>query len=200
MGLFHFLKVKKCGFDKFLDKSLSVNERLDYAIKELEKRTLAYKEQVISLRINEKTLEESAKNLKTKATKAKKEAKDLKTSGNEALAKARLAVSLSFEKGADEMEKTLSSVKAKADKYETNLIMLNAKKEILAANAEVCKTKASATSVLISETDFNDLSSLIHNIENEVDIRADIEEKLSPAEAVSMDAMSEEIDKAYAAL
>lgn len=199
MGLFKWFKTKKVGFDKFLDKSLSVSERLDYAVVEIGKRTLAFKEQVIALRLNEKTLEASAKNLSEKADKAKREAIELKKSGKDDLGKARLAVAMSFEKGANEMNTALSNVKAKADKYETNLIMLNAKKEILAAQAEVCKTKASATNIMVSETDFSDLSNLIHNIEAEVDVRADIEEKLAPAASLET-CSSEELDAAYEAL
>lgn len=199
MGIRNWFKTKKVGFDKFLDKSLSINERLDYAVVEIGKRTLAFKEQVIALRLNEKTLEASVKSLSEKAEKAKAEAVSLKKEGNDALGKARLAVAMSFEKGAAEMNTALANVKSKADKYETNLIMLNAKKEILAAQAEICKTKASATSVMVSETDFNELSSLIHTIEAEVDVRADIEEKLAPS-SVGAETLSEEFNAAWEAL
>lgn len=97
MGFFSFLKIKKNSLDVFLSKKLSVEDKLDYALKELDKRSLQYKESLIDLVARRDSLNDSLKDFKNKIESAKKEASTLKAEGKESLAKSKIMVMLSYQ-------------------------------------------------------------------------------------------------------
>ena len=97
MGFFSFLKIKKNSLDVFLSKKLSVEDKLDYALKELDKRAFQYKEDLIDLVARRDSLKDSLEDFQKKVKSTKKEASTLKAEGKESLAKSKVMVMLSYQ-------------------------------------------------------------------------------------------------------
>lgn len=201
MRFFSFLKIKKNSLDIFLSKKLSVEDKLDYALKELDKRAFQYKENLIDLVARRDSLNDSLKDFKKKIESAKKEASTLKTEGKESLAKSKIMVMLSYQQAADELDKTYKEITKHVDDNKNILIKIDAKKEVLAAQAELIKTKASITGVNVATIDFEDISKLIRGVEIDVDARAEVEEAVASTKpADDSEITSDEIDKIYSEL
>lgn len=201
MGIFSFLKIKKNSLDVFLNKKLSVEDKLDYALKELDKRAFQYKESLIDIVARRDSLSDSLKDFKKKTKDAKREASDLKAEGNESLAKSKIMVMLSYQQAADELEKTYNEISKRVDDNKNILIKIDAKKEVLTAQAELIKTKASITGVNVATIDFEDISKLIRGVEIDVNARAEVEETIiSTKSAEELEITTDEVDKIYADL
>lgn len=199
--IFSFLKIKKNSLDVFLSKKLSVEDKLNYALKELDKRAFQYKESLIDLVARRDSLNDNLEDFKKKVKGAKKEASTLKAEGKESLAKSKIMVMLSYQQAADELEKTYKEISKRVDDNKNILIKIDAKKEVLAAQAELIKTKASITGVNVATIDFEDISKLIRGVEIDVNARAEIEETVAstkPAEEAEI--TTDEVDKIYAGL
>ena len=201
MGFFSFLKIKKSSLDVFLNKKLSVEDKLNYALKELDKRSLQYKENLIDLVARRDSLDDHLKELKRKVEVVKKEASTLKAKGKESLAKSKILVMLSYQQAADELEKTYKEITKHVDDNKNILIKIDAKKDVLAAQAELIKTKASITGVNVATIDFEDISKLIRGVEIDVNARAEVEETVASTKTASdFEVASDEVDKIYAGL
>ena len=201
MGFFSFLKIKKNSLDVFLSKKLSVEDKLDYALKELDKRSLQYKESLIDLVARRDSLNDSLEDFKKKIKGAKKEASTLKAEGKESFAKSKIMVMLSYQQAADELDKTYKEISKRVDDNKNILIKIDAKKEVLAAQAELIKTKASITGVNVATIDFEDISKLIRGVEIDVNARAEVEETVTSAKTANdFEVTSDEVDKIYAGL
>ena len=201
MRFFSFLKIKKNSLDVFLSKKLSVEDKLDYALKELDKRAFQYKENLIDLVARRDSLKDSLEDFKKKIESAKKEASSLKTEGKESLAKSKIMVMLSYQQAADELDKTYKEITKHVDDNKNILIKIDAKKEVLAAQAELIKTKASITGVNVATIDFEDISKLIRGVEIDVDARAEVEEVVASTKpADDSEITSDEVDKIYSEL
>lgn len=201
MGIFSFLKIKKNSLDVFLSKRLSVEDKLDYALKELDKRAFQYKENLIDLVARRDSLDDRLKELKNKIEVVQREASTLKAKGKESLAKSKILVMLSYQQAADELEKTYKEITKRVDDNKSLLIKIEAKKEVLAAQAELIKTKASITGVNIATIDFEDISKLIRGVEIDVNARAEVEETVASAKTANdFEVTSDEVDKIYAGL
>lgn len=201
MGIFSFLKIKKNSLDVFLSKKLSVEDKLDYALKELDKRAFQYKESLIDLVARRDSLNDSLGDFKRKVKDAKKEASALKADGNESLAKSKIMVMLSYQQSVDELEKTYNEVSKRVDDNKNILIKIDAKKEVLTAQAELIKTKASITGVNVATIDFEDISKLIRGVEIDVNARAEVEETIASTKpAEESEITTDEVDKIYADL
>lgn len=201
MGIFSFLKIKKNSLDVFLSKKLSVEDKLDYALKELDKRAFQYKESLIDLVARRDSLNDSLGDFKRKVKDAKKEASSLKAEGNESLAKSKIMVMLSYQQAVDELEKTYNEISKRVDDNKNILIKIDAKKEVLTAQAELIKTKASITGVNVATIDFEDISKLIRGVEIDVNARAEVEETvISTKSAEESEITTDEVDKIYADL
>lgn len=170
-------------------------------MKELDKRAFQYKESLIDLVARRDSLNDSLEDFKKKIKGAKKEASALKAEGKESLAKSKIMVMLSYQQAADELEKTYKEISKRVDDNKNILIKIDAKKEVLAAQAELIKTKASITGVNVATIDFEDISKLIRGVEIDVNARAEIEETVAstkPAEEAEI--TTDEVDKIYAGL
>lgn len=201
MGIFSFLKIKKNSLDVFLSKKLSVEDKLDYALKELDKRAFQYKESLIDLVARRDSLNDSLGDFKRKVKDAKKEASSLKAEGNESLAKSKIMVMLSYQQAVDELEKTYNEISKRVDDNKNILIKIDAKKEVLTAQTELIKTKASITGVNVATIDFEDISKLIRGVEIDVNARAEVEETvISTKSAEESEITTDEVDKIYADL
>lgn len=201
MGFFSFFKIKKNSLDVFLSKKLSVEDKLAYALKELDKRAFQYKESLIDLVARRDSLNDSLEDFKKKIESAKKEASTLKVEGKESLAKSKIMVMLSYQQAADELEKTYKEITKRVDDNKNILIKIDAKKEVLAAQAELIKTKASITGVNVATIDFEDISKLIRGVEIDVNARAEVEEAVaSTKSADESEITSDEVDKIYSEL
>ena len=201
MGFFSFLKIKKSSLDVFLNKKLSVEDKLNYALKELDKRSLQYKENLIDLVARRDSLDDHLKELKRKVEVVKKEASTLKAKGKESLAKSKILVMLSYQQAADELEKTYKEITKHVDDNKNILIKIDAKKDVLAAQAELIKTKASITGVNVATIDFEDISKLIRGVEIDVNAHAEVEETVASTKTASdFEVASDEVDKIYAGL
>ena len=201
MGFFSFLKIKKNSLDVFLSKKLSVEDKLDYALKELDKRAFQYKENLIDLVARRDSLNNSIEEFKKKIKSAKKEASTLKAEGKESLAKSKIMAMLSYQQAVDELEKTYNEITKRVDDNKNILIKIDAKKEVLAAQAELIKTKASITGVNVATIDFEDISKLIRGVEIDVNARAEVEETVASAKTANdFEVTSDEVDKIYAGL
>lgn len=201
MGFFSFLKIKKNSLDVFLSKKLSVEDKLDYALKELDKRSLQYKESLIDLVARRDSLKGSLEDFQKKVKSTKKEASALKAEGKESFAKSKVMVMLSYQQAADELDKTYKEITKRVDDNKNILIKIDAKKEVLAAQAELIKTKASITGVNVATIDFEDISKLIRGVEIDVNARAEVEETVaSTKSADESEITSDEVDKIYAGL
>ena len=201
MGFFSFLKIKKSSLDVFLNKKLSVEDKLNYALKELDKRSLQYKENLIDLVARRDSLDDHLKELKRKVEVVKKEASTLKAKGKESLAKSKILVMLSYQQAADELEKTYKEITKHVDDNKNILIKIDAKKDVLAAQAELIKTKASITGVNVATIDFEDISKLIRGVEIDVNARAEVEETVASAKTANdFEVTTDEVDKIYAGL
>ena len=201
MGFFSFLKIKKNSLDVFLSKKLSVEDKLDYALKELDKRAVQYKENLIDLVARRDSLKDSLEDFQKKVKSTKKEASTLKTEGKESLAKSKVMVMLSYQQAVDELDKTYKEITNRVDDNKNILIKIDAKKEVLAAQAELIKTKASITGVNVATIDFEDISKLIRGVEVDVDARAEVEEVVASTKpADESEITSDEVDKIYSEL
>lgn len=201
MGFFSFLKIKKNSLDVFLSKKLSVEDKLDYALKELDKRSLQYKESLIDLVARRDSLKGSLEDFQKKVKSTKKEASALKAEGKESFAKSKVMVMLSYQQAADELDKTYKEITKRVDDNKNILIKIDAKKEVLAAQAELIKTKASITGVNVATIDFEDISKLIRGVEIDVNARAEVEETVASAKTANdFEVTSDEVDKIYAGL
>lgn len=200
MSIFNFFKIKKNSLDIFLNKKISVEEKLNYAISELDKRAFTYKENLIDLVARRDTLEETVKTMENKVKTARKDAKALKEVGSEALSKSKIAVMLSYEQALDELNKTYKDVSSKVEENKNVLIQIEAKKEVLAAHADVIKTKSSIVDVNTVTIDFEDITKLIRGLEIDVNAREEVENTLSPKSNTDSDINSEKIDKIFKSL
>ena len=200
MSIFNFFKIKKNRLDIFLNKKISVEEKLNYAISELDKRAFTYKENLIDLVARRDTLEETVKTMENKVKTARKDAKALKEVGSEALSKSKIAVMLSYEQALDELNKTYKDVSSKVEENKNVLIQIEAKKEVLAAHADVIKTKSSIVDVNTVTIDFEDITKLIRGLEIDVNAREEVENTLSPKSNTDSDINSEKIDKIFKSL
>ena len=201
MSIFNFFKIKKKNsLDIFLNKKISVEEKLNYAISELDKRAFTYKENLIDLVARRDTLEETVKTMENKVKTARKDAKALKEVGSEALSKSKIAVMLSYEQALDELNKTYKDVSSKVEENKNVLIQIEAKKEVLAAHADVIKTKSSIVDVNTVTIDFEDITKLIRGLEIDVNAREEVENTLSPKSNTDSDINSEKIDKIFKSL
>lgn len=200
MSIFKFFKIKKNSLDIFLNKKISVEEKLNYAISELDKRAFTYKENLIDLVARRDTLEETVKTMENKVKTARKDAKALKEVGSEALSKSKIAVMLSYEQALDELNKTYKDVSSKVEENKNVLIQIEAKKEVLAAHADVIKTKSSIVDVNTVTIDFEDITKLIRGLEIDVNAREEVENTLSPKSNTDSDINSEKIDKIFKSL
>ena len=200
MSIFNFFKIKKNSLDIFLNKKISVEEKLNYAISELDKRAFTYKENLIDLVARRYTLEETVKTMENKVKTARKDAKALKEVGSEALSKSKIAVMLSYEQALDELNKTYKDVSSKVEENKNVLIQIEAKKEVLAAHADVIKTKSSIVDVNTVTIDFEDITKLIRGLEIDVNAREEVENTLSPKSNTDSDINSEKIDKIFKSL
>lgn len=199
-GIFNFFKVKKNSLDVFLSKKLSVEDKLNYALTELDKRAFKYKESLIELVARRDSVHDLFDEMNKKYMNARDQAADLKKDGKESLAKSKIAVMLSYEQAAKDLEKSYSELTSKADECKKILINIEAKKEILAAQAEIIKTKASTTGVNISIIDFEDISKIIRGVEIDVNAREEVESVVAtsnPNSVINESISSEEIEKAY---
>lgn len=186
--------------DIFLNKKISVEEKLNYAISELDKRAFTYKENLIDLVARRDTLEETVKTMENKVKTARKDAKALKEVGSEALSKSKIAVMLSYEQALDELNKTYKDVSSKVEENKNVLIQIEAKKEVLSAHADVIKTKSSIVDVNTVTIDFEDITKLIRGLEIDVNAREEVENTLSPKSNTDSDINSEKIDKIFKSL
>ena len=200
MSIFNFFKIKKNSLDIFLNKKISVEEKLNYAISELDKRAFTYKENLIDLVARRDTLEETVKTMENKVKTARKDAKALKEVGSEALSKSKIAVMLSYEQALDELNKTYKDVSSKVEENKNVLIQIEAKKEVLAAHADVIKTKSSIVDVNTVTIDFEDITKLIRGLEIDVNAREEVENTLSPKSNTDSDINSEKIDEIFKSL
>ena len=200
MSILNFFKIKKNSLDIFLNKKISVEEKLNYAISELDKRAFTYKEILIDLVARRDTLEETVKTMENKVKTARKDAKALKEVGSEALSKSKIAVMLSYEQALDELNKTYKDVSSKVEENKNVLIQIEAKKEVLAAHADVIKTKSSIVDVNTVTIDFEDITKLIRGLEVDVNAREEVENTLSPKSNTDSDINSEKIDKIFKSL
>lgn len=200
MSILNFLKIKKNSLDIFLNKKISVEEKLNYALSELDKRAFTYKENLIDLVARRDTLEETIKTMENKVKTARKDAKALKEVGSEALSKSKIAVMLSYEQALDELNKTYKDVSSKVEENKNVLIQIEAKKEVLAAHADVIKTKSSIVDVNTVTIDFEDITKLIRGLEIDVNAREEVENTLSPKSNTDSDINSEKIDKVFKSL
>lgn len=201
MGIFSFLKIKKNSLDVFLSKRLSAEDKLDYALKELDKRELQYKENLINLVARRDSLKDSLEGLKSKIEIIKREASTLKKEGKESLAKSKVMVMLSCQQAADELDKAYKEIAKRVDDNKNILIKIDAKKEVIAAQAELIKTKASITGVNVATIDFEDISKLIRGVEVDVNARAEVEETVASTKtADDFEITTDEVDKIYAEL
>ena len=200
MSIFNFFKIKKNSLDIFLNKKISVEEKLNYALSELDKRAFTYKENLIDLVARRDTLEETVKTMENKVKTARKDAKALKEVGSEALSKSKIAVMLSYEQALDELNKTYKDVSSKVEENKNVLIQIEAKKEVLAAHADVIKTKSSIVDVNTVTIDFEDITKLIRGLEIDVNAREEVENTLSPKSNTDSDINSEKIDKIFKSL
>lgn len=200
MSIFNFFKIKKNSLDTFLNKKISVEEKLNYAISELDKRAFTYKENLIDLVARRDTLEETVKAMENKVKTARKDAKALKEVGSEALSKSKIAVMFSYEQALDELNKTYKDVSSKVEENKNVLIQIEAKKEVLAAHADVIKTKSSIVDVNTVTIDFEDITKLIRGLEIDVNAREEVENTLSPKSNTDSDINSEKIDKIFKSL
>ena len=200
MSIFNFFKIKKNSLDIFLNKKISVEEKLNYAISELDKRAFTYKENLIDLVARRDTLEETVKTMENKVKTARKDAKALKEVGSEALSKSKIAVMLSYEQALDELNKTYKDVSSKVEENKNVLIQIEAKKEVLSAHADVIKTKSSIVDVNTVTIDFEDITKLIRGLEIDVNAREEVENTLSPKSNTDSDINSEKIDKIFKSL
>ena len=201
MGIFSFLKIKKNSLDVFLSKRLSAEDKLDYALKELDKRELQYKENLINLVARRDSLKDSLDGLTSKIEVIKREASTLKKEGKESLAKSKVMVMLSCQQAADELDKACKEIAKRVDDNKNILIKIDAKKEVLAAQAELIKTKASITGVNVATIDFEDISKLIRGIEIDVNAHAEIEETVASTKSTDdLEITTDEVDKIYAEL
>ena len=200
MSIFNFFKIKKNSLDIFLNKKISVEEKLNYALSELDKRAFTYKENLIDLVARRDTLEETVKTMENKVKTARKDAKALKEVGSESLSKSKIAVMLSYEQALDELNKTYKDVSSKVEENKNVLIQIEAKKEVLAAHADVIKTKSSIVDVNTVTIDFEDITKLIRGLEIDVNAREEVENTLSPKSNTDSDINSEKIDKIFKSL
>ena len=200
MSILNFFKIKKNSLDIFLNKKISVEEKLNYAISELDKRAFTYKENLIDLVARRDTLEETVKTMENKVKTARKDAKALKEVGSESLSKSKIAVMLSYEQALDELNKTYKDVSSKVEENKNVLIQIEAKKEVLAAHADVIKTKSSIVDVNTVTIDFEDITKLIRGLEIDVNAREEVENTLSPKSNTDSDINSEKIDKIFKSL
>lgn len=200
MSILNFFKIKKNSLDIFLNKKISVEEKLNYALSELDKRAFTYKENLIDLVARRDTLEETVKTMENKVKTARKDAKALKEVGSEALSKSKIAVMLSYEQALDELNKTYKDVSSKVEENKNVLIQIEAKKEVLAAHADVIKTKSSIVDVNTVTIDFEDITKLIRGLEIDVNAREEVENTLSPKSNTDSDINSEKIDKIFKSL
>lgn len=200
MSILNFFKIKKNSLDVFLNKKISVEEKLNYALSELDKRAFTYKENLIDLVARRDTLEETVKTMENKVKTALKEAKALKEAGDETLSKSKIAVMLSYEQALDELNKTYKDVSLKVEENKNVLIQIEAKKEVLAAHADVIKTKSSIVGVNTVTIDFEDITKLIRGLEIDVNAREEVENTLSPKSNTDSDINSEKIDKVFKSL
>ena len=200
MSILNFFKIKKNSLDVFLNKKISIEEKLNYALSELDKRAFTYKENLIDLVARRDTLEETVKTMENKAKTARKDAKALKEVGSEALSKSKIAVMLSYEQALDELNKTYKDVSSKVEENKNVLIQIEAKKEVLAAHADVIKTKSSIVDVNTVTIDLEDITKLIRGLEIDVNAREEVENTLSPKSNTDSDINSEKIDKIFKSL
>lgn len=200
MSILNFFKIKKNSLDVFLNKKISVEEKLNYALSELDKRAFTYKENLIDLVARRDTLEETVKTMENKVKTTRKDAKALKEVGSEALSKSKIAVMLSYEQALDELNKTYKDVSSKVEENKNVLIQIEAKKEVLAAHADVIKTKSSIVGVNTVTIDFEDITKLIRGLEIDVNAREEVENTLSPKSNTDSDINSEKIDKIFKSL
>ncbi len=201
MEIFSFLKIKKNSLDVFLSKRLSAEDKLDYALKELDKRELQYKENLINLVARRDSLKDSLEGLKSKIEVIKREASTLKKEGKESLAKSKVMVMLSCQQAVDELDKAYKEIAKRVDDNKNIIIKIDAKKEVLAAQAELIKTKASITGVNVATIDFEDISKLIRGIEIDVNAHAEIEETVASTKPTDdLEITTDEVDKIYAEL
>lgn len=200
MSILNFFKIKKNSLDVFLNKKISVEEKLNYALSELDKRAFTYKENLIDLVARRDTLEETVKTMENKVKTTRKDAKALKEVGSEALSKSKIAVMLSYEQALDELNKTYKDVSSKVEENKNVLIQIEAKKEVLAAHADVIKTKSSIVGVNTVTIDFEDITKLIRGLEIDVNAREEVENTLSSKSNTDSDTNSEKIDKIFKSL
>ena len=71
MSILNFFKIKKNSLDIFLNKKISIEEKLNYALSELDKRAFTYKENLIDLVARRDTLEETVKTMENKVKTAR---------------------------------------------------------------------------------------------------------------------------------
>lgn len=200
LSILNFFKIKKNSLDVFLNKKISVEEKLNYALSELDKRAFTYKESLIDLVARRDNLKETVKTMEKKAKNAREDAKSLKDEGNEALSKSKIAVMLSYEQALDDLNKTYKDVSSKVEENKNVLIQIEAKKEVLAAQADVIKTKSSIVGVNAVTIDFEDITKLIRGLEIDVNAREEVENTLSPKSNTDSDINSEKIDKVFKSL
>ena len=200
MSILNFFKIKKNSLDIFLNKKISVEEKLNYALSELDKRAFTYKENLIDLVARRDTLEETVKTMENKVKTTRKDAKALKEAGNETLSKSKIAVMLSYEQALEELNKTYKDVSSKVEENKNVLIQIEAKKEVLAAQADVIKTKSSIVDVNTVTIDFDDITKLIRGLEIDVNAREEVENTLSPKSNTDSDINSEKIDNVFKSL
>ena len=200
MSILNFFKIKKNSLDVFLNKKISVEEKLNYALSELDKRAFTYKENLIGLVARRDTLEETVKTMENKVKIARKDAKALKEAGDETLSKSKIAVMLSYEQALEELNKTYKDVSSKVEENKNVLIQIEAKKEVLAAHADVIKTKSSIVDINTVTIDFEDITKLIRGLEIDVNAREEVENTLSPKSNTDSDINSEKIDKIFKSL
>lgn len=200
MSILNFFKIKKNSLNIFLNKKISVEEKLNYALSELDKRAFTYKENLIDLVARRDTLEETVKTMEEKIKTTRKDAKVLKEAGNEALSKSKIAVMLSYEQALEELNKTYKDVSSKVEENKNILIQIEAKKEVLAAHADVIKTKSSIVDVNTVTIDFEDITKLIRGLEIDINARKEVENTLNPKSNTDSDINSEKIDEVFKSL
>ena len=110
-------------------------------------------------------------------------------------------VMLSYQQAVDELEKTYNEITKRVDDNKNILIKIDAKKEVLAAQAELIKAKASITGVNVATIDFEDISKLIRGVEIDVNARAEVEETVASTKTTDdFEVTTDEVDKIYAGL
>lgn len=196
MNIFRLFGVKT---RRYMDSRLSVSDRIDYAIDELEDKIADFKEQAINFKTSNKQLWSTCDKFNKLCDQSYREAQELKNSNAaETTVKAKLMVYASYKKSYDMLRAQYDSSNKKEDDLNMALSMLSARKEVLMSQAQVAKLRDKSGGEMNIDLSFmNDLENVIENITHRLEAKEEVNKLTAVTNTNNVQCSSKEIDDLY---